>query len=142
MRNINPLWLINMRHIITVILVLFSVTTFAQKDIIRGQQFELTGTIINTVSLPPQCGTVAWGTVVEFEIIKFSDSEYKSETIPLIVTCPESYKDNFFQVGHSYKITAADENQADFGWSIPNESILKEYKLDKNLWVVGAEKIR
>ena len=67
----------------------------------------------------------------EFEIIEFSDSNYKLDSIGVIFTCPEFYENGFFEVGKTYTITVADENQADFGWSIPNESILTKYKLDK-----------
>lgn len=113
---------------------------FGQTDSIRGNQFELKGKIINEISLTPNCGTFAWGTVIEFEIIKFSDSNYKFESIAVIFTCPEFYKDGFFEVGKTYTITVSDENQADFGWSIPNESILTKYKLNKKLWVIKADK--
>jgi hypothetical protein len=34
----------------------------------------------------------------------------------------------------------ADENQADFSWTIPNESALDKYKLKKRLWVVKAHR--
>lgn len=140
--NDNKFPTIKMKHIIITILVLFTATAFAQKDTIRGEQFELTGSIINTVSLPPHCGAVAWGTVVEFKVMKFSDLKYKSDTIAVIFTCPEFYKDNFFQVGQNYRMTVSNENQADFGWSIPNRSILENYHLNSELWVISAEKIK
>ena len=121
-------------------LILISITGFAQVDSIRGNHFKLEGRIINEISLTPNCGYIAWGTVIEFEIISFSNSEYKSATIGVVFTCPEFYKKGFFEVGKTYIITVSDENQADFGWTIPNESILKKYKLDKKLRVVKAEK--
>jgi hypothetical protein len=115
--------------------------TFGQTDkAVRGQQFKLKGKIINEVSLTPDCGTIAWATVIEFEIIEFSDSDYKSNAIGVIITCPEFYKANFFKVGQTYTITLADENQADFGWTIPNESTLDKYKLKKRLWVLKADR--
>ena len=113
---------------------------FAQTDSIRGNQFELKGKIINEISLTPHCGYIAFGTVIELEIIEFSDSNYKLDSIGVIFTCPEFFEDGFFEVGKSYTITVADENQADFGWSIPNESILTKYKLSKKLWVIKAVK--
>ncbi len=113
---------------------------FAQSDSIRGNQFELKGKIINEISLTPHCGIIAWGTVIEIKIIEFSDSNYKLDTIGVIFTCPEFYDDGFFEVGKTYTITVADENQADFGWTIPNESILTKYKLEKKLWVIKADK--
>lgn len=122
-------------------MTLATLLTFGQTDrAVRGQQFQLKGKIIHDVSLTPDCGTIAWGTVIEFEIIEFSDPDYKSRSIGVIVTCPEFYKDNFFQVGETYTITVADENQADFTWTVPNESSLEKYKLKKKLWVVKADR--
>ena len=123
-----------------IILTLSGLLTFGQTDSVRGRQFQMKGKIISDISLTPHCGTIAWGTVIELEIIEFSDSDYKSNTVGVIVTCPEFYKDRFFQVGETYTMTVADENQADFGWTIPNESILEKYKLKKKLWVVKADK--
>jgi len=130
-----------MRQIATLVLTLGTLLAFGQTDkAVRGQQFKLKGKIINEVSLTPDCGTIAWGTIIEFEIIEFSDSDYKSNVIGVIVTCPEFYKANFFQVGQTYTMTLADENQADFGWTIPNESTLDKYKWKKRLWMVKADR--
>ena len=131
-----------MKRLITIILILASLTSFAQQDSIRGSQFRLTGKIINEISLPPYCGTIAWGPVIEFKITTFSDRNYSADTIAVIFTCPEFYGSDFFKAGQSYKMTIADENQADFGWVIPNESILKKYKIEKRLWVIAAEKTK
>lgn len=131
-----------MTRAILIILCLSTTEAFSQTDSVRGQQFELTGKIINEVELTPHCGIIAWGTVIEFEIVKFSKSDYKLTTIGLIFTCPEFYKDNFFQIGQTYNILVADQNQADFGWTIPNQSLLDKYKLDKKLWVIKADRIK
>jgi len=120
-------------------LIFVSSIGFGQVDSIRGNQFELKGKIINEIALTPHCGYLAFGTVIEFEIIEFSDSNYKQDSIAVVFTCPEFYEDGFFEVGKTYTITVADENQADFGWTIPNESILSKYKLDKKLWVIKAD---
>lgn len=131
-----------MRGLSITILLLWTTVGFSQTRPVRGQQFELKGKIIGVVALPPDCGTIAWGTVIELEIIKFSKSDYKSNTIGVIVTCPEFYEDDFFQVGQTYIIEVADENQADFGWNVPNESQLDKYKLDKKLWVIKADRVK
>lgn len=127
---------------ITTILILsfFTLVGFSQNDSIRGNQFELNGQLINEIKLTPHCGTIAWGTVIEFKIDEFSDSSYRLDSIGVIFTCPEFYKDNFFEIGKTYKITVADENQADFDWVVPNESILSKYDLKKKLWVIDAQK--
>lgn len=130
-----------MKKIILIFIWIFiSTIGFGQSNSIRGNQFELKGVIINKVSMTPHCGTIAWGTVIEFKIIKYSDSNYKLDSIGLIFTCPEFYEDGFFEVGKTYSVIVADENQADFGWSIPNDSILTKYNLDKKLWVIKADK--
>jgi len=130
-----------MKRIISMLTLIFiTAIGFGQIDSIRGNQFELKGKIVNEISLTPHCGTIAWGTVIEFEIIEFSDSNYKLDSLGVIFTCPEFYKDGFFEVGKTYTIIVADKNQADFGWTIPNESILTKYKLDRKLWVIKADK--
>ena len=121
-------------------MIFISAIGFCQTNSMKGNQFELTGKIINEVSLTPHCGYFAFGTVIEFEIIEFSDSSYKGDSIGVIFTCPEFYENGFLETGKIYTITISDENQANFGWTIPNESILNKYNLDKKLWVIKAEK--
>jgi hypothetical protein len=130
-----------MKGIITLLTLIFTATIgFAQTDSIQGNQYELKGKIINEIALTPHCGTIAWGTVIEFEIIEFSKSDYTLDAIGVIFTCPEFQGDGFFEVGKIYTLTVLDENQAGFSWSIPNESLLEKYDLDKKLWAIGVEK--
>ncbi len=75
---------------------------FSQTDSIRGPQFELTGNIINEIPRTPHCGYSGFGTVIKFELIELSDSNYKLDSIGLVFTCPEFYKDDFFEVGETY----------------------------------------
>lgn len=133
-------WINMIRIISTLSFLLFSLIGLSLADSIRGKKFELKGKIINEIPLTPHCGNLAFGTVIEFEIIEFSDSNYKRDTIGVIFTCPEFYENGFFEIGKTYVVTVADENQADFGWLIPNESVLTKYKLNKKLWVVKADK--
>ncbi len=128
------------KTILILTLVIKSAIGFTQTDSNSGNKFELKGKIINEISLPPGCGYNVWGTVIEFEIITFSKPEYKSDTIGVVFTCPESYGDNFFQVGKTYIINVIENNQSNFNWNIPNESILKKYELEKKLIVYKAEK--
>ncbi len=122
--------------------LLVSSWNFAQKEKVRGKQFELTGTIINEVGLSPHCGIFAFATVIEFHIQSFSDANYNSDSIAVIFTCPEMYGADFFQKGAQYQITVADENPADFGWMLVNQEALKKYNLPKKLWVLEAEKVK
>lgn len=128
--------------ILTLILSILTLFTFAQTESIRGNQFELQGKLINEITLTPHCGIIAWGTVMEFEIIEFSDSSYKRNSIGVIFTCPEFYKDIFFELSEIYKITITDENLTNIEWAIPNELRLTKYQLKKRLWVVAAEKLK
>lgn len=130
-----------MKKTLAILLFTFiAAISFAQTDSIRGKQFQLKGKIINHIQLTPHCGVVAWGTVIEFQIISFSDTSYKNDSIGVIFTCPEFYKNNFFEIGATYTLKVADENQANFGWAIPNESLLSKYNLKKKLWVMKADK--
>lgn len=132
----------SMKKLLTILVLILAITSaFAQKDSVKGNQFELKGKLIGEVSLPPVCGTIAWGMVVEFEIIEFSDKSYSSETIPVIFTCPEFYGKQFFKVGNTYQITVADQNQASFGWTIPNISVLDKYQYKEHLYVIDAKKL-
>ncbi|MEM6264919.1 MAG: hypothetical protein AAGI38_20575 [Bacteroidota bacterium] len=128
-----------MKHATIILIVLASFAT-AQTDSIRGNQFTLEGEIINGIWRPPGCGTTAWGMVVEFSIREFSDSTYTLDSIPVIFTCPGFYGEGFFKVGEIYSLTLADENQANFGWVILNKFVLEKYTLEKQLWVIEAEK--
>ena len=128
--------------IITFIFPILWFAAVAQNDpIIKGNQYYLQGKIINEVALTPHCGTIAWGTIVELEIQQFSDSSYHRKKIGVIFTCPEFYKNNFFQVGKTYDIKVADKNPASFDWAIPNKKLLDKYNLKFNLWVIDAKKI-
>ena len=126
----------------TLLILTFIITSligFAQTDLINGS-YELKGKIINHISLPPDCGYVAWGTVIEFEIIQFTNPNYKSKSIGVIFRCPESYGDDFFEIGKTYTMSVVENSQTNFSWNIPNKSILKKYNLNKELIVFKAEK--
>jgi hypothetical protein len=128
-----------MKVILGFIFSFYTTLVLAQTDPDRGRQFELKGKLIGKVSLPPDCGIIAWATVIEFEVIEFSDSDYKTTTIPVIFACPEFYKSDFFQVGQVYTVTVGNEKS---GGVIMNESILEKYNLKDRLWAIKAEKIK
>lgn len=114
-------------------MLIVSITGFAQTDTIRGKKFGLKGKIINKISRNPDCGDTAYRTVIEFEIIEFTNVNYESDSIAVIITCPEFYDEGFFESGKTYTLALADENQSKFGWSIPNDSIFTKYNLVKKL---------
>jgi hypothetical protein len=114
-----------MKQALTIILsLIIAVTTFSQTDSIRGKQFQLTGKIINKVQKTPYCGVIAWGTVVEFEVINLVGMTYSNKSIGIVFTCPEKYSNDFLKKGKIFKVVFSDKNQADFGWTIPNIDLL------------------
>jgi hypothetical protein len=112
----------------------------SQTDSIRGKQFQLTGRIIATVQLTPHCGILAWGTVVEFEVVELVGMSYLNKNLGIIITCPEFYKDISFEKGKTYQIVFSDKNQADFGWTIPNREVLKKNGLSFEPFAISIKK--
>jgi hypothetical protein len=121
--------------------LIIAFTAFAQTDSIREKQFHLTGKIAGKVELTPACGILAWGTVIEFEVTKLDGISYHQKMIGIIITCPEFYKDNFFETGKKYQVIFSDKNQASFGWMIPNKDLLKKYNLAFDPYAVEVKKI-
>ena len=104
-----------MKRGISILLIsITGLTTFSQGDSIRGKQFSLKGKIIEKVKLTPDCGIIAWGTVVIFEVIEIVGINYTNKNIGIIITCPELYKANFFKKGKTYQVVFSNENQAQF----------------------------
>jgi hypothetical protein len=113
----------------------------AQTDSIPEETYLLKGKIINEISLTPDCGYFSFGTVIEFEIVEFSDLTYLKNEIGVIFCCPEFYKDNFFEVGKLYEMAVSYEMSYSASWIIPNEKLLEKYNLKSKLWVLNAKKI-
>ena len=117
------------------------ITAYGQTDTVRGKQFQLTGRIAGKVQLTPGCGIIAWGTVVEFEIIELSGMTYTKKNIGIIITCPEFYKKGFFEKGKTYQVVFSDKNQANFGWVIPNKDLLKKNGILFDPYAVSIKKM-
>jgi hypothetical protein len=126
-------------------IVFFSIiwfSAYSQTDSVKGNQFHLTGKIKDKIQMTPDCGVVAWGTVIEFEIIDLVGIDYKNKTIGIIVMCPEFYKKNFFQNGKAYQVVFSDRNQADFGYAIPNRELLKKNSLSFDPYVISIKELQ
>ena len=108
-----------------IILLLLGLIAQSQPDSVRGKQFQLTGKLIGQVRLTPHCGSIAWGTVLEFEMTNIEGMAYKNKSIRIVVTCPEFYGKGFFKKGGLYTVIFSDTNQADFSWAILNKDLLK-----------------
>ena len=102
---------------------------------------EIEGKIINEILLTPHCGYIAFATVIEFEIINSDLKNYEHKSIPIIIKCPEFYKENFFNKKNTYKIKITNNSGTEFGWNIPNLKISENYKLGREFWSFSIEKI-
>lgn len=120
--------------------ILISSLTFAQASKIEGGEYEMTGKIINDITLPPGCGIIAFGIIIEFEIIDTNLKNYMNNQIPIIITCPEAYGKNFFKKNKTYKLIFSDKKQTDFSWTISNLSILEKYSFKKQFWLINIKK--
>ncbi|MFP3593706.1 hypothetical protein [Chryseobacterium sp. SIMBA_038] len=127
-------------HIFILAFILISSDYSSQRTRIKGNKYEITGKLVNNVSLTPNCGYIAFATVMEFEIISTTMKNYHDKVIPVIVSCPESYGENFFKLNSIYNLKIADKKQTSFGWTVPNINIAKKYNLEKDLWVTNVEK--
>lgn len=115
---------------------------FSQNDFIRGKQFSLIGKITKKIQLAPACGFIAFGTVVEFEVIDITGMDYVNKSIGIIITCPEMYGADFFKKGKKYQVVFSNENQTDIGWAIPNKHLLKTNHLMFEPYAITIKKLQ
>jgi hypothetical protein len=120
-------------------IVLF--TFHCKSDSDQPKQFFLKGKIVDPVQLTPGCGVIAWGTVIEFEVVTLVGINYTNKKIGIIVTCPGDYEDNFFEPGKLYEVVFSDENQADFEWAMFNEELLKVNGLSFDPYAIEVKKL-
>ncbi len=130
-----------MKQLLAIMLSLaIGFSAYSQRDSARGEQFQLTGKINNEVQMTPDCGYIAWGTVVQFDVVSISGMAYPNKTIGIIVTCPELYEKGFFVEGKTYKVIFSNKNQANFGWAVPNKDLLKKNGLPYEPYIVSIKK--
>lgn len=129
-----------MKNVITIsILILFGFFNIQNQTFAGKSSYTLKGKLINEFdNTTPYCGIIAFATVVEFEIIDFSDKEYLPKKIPVIFTCPASIDKSQYRLGEIYEFILTDENPALFEWSFleSKEDILNRYDLNKKYWFV------
>ena len=129
------------RGITSILICFLTLLCFGQEDQINGNQYYLTGIMVNNDYGSPYCGDIAFAKVYEFEILTFSDTTYTQDTIGVIITCPEIYPIRF-EVGKTYKISLSDENQAKFDWLVIEEELLKKYNLPYYLWATEISEVK
>lgn len=121
---------------------MFGLSIYSQNDSTAGHKYVLRGKIVKKVQLTPSCGSIAWGTVIEFKVISIIGLIYKNENIGIVVTCPaDMYGDNFFKKDQLYQVTFSDKNQANFGWTILNASLLKNNQLAFIPYAISINKL-
>lgn len=126
-------------QLLSLIFILGISLSFSTKRI-ENRKYKLTGKIVGDIALPPGCGYIAYATVIEFEIIDSNIKNYTNKKIPIIVKCPESYGNHFFEKDKIYTLSLIDKSQTDFGWTITNLNVEKKYNLDKKLWAISIKK--
>ena len=127
------------RIIIILTLLFCGITLNAQTDSTQTKLYTLKGKLVTEFdNLTPECGILAWATIVEFEVIDLSDSEYSKKKIPIIFTCPSSNITKEFKVGEIYELILTDKNQSDFEYTMleSQQDILTKYKLNKEYWFI------
>lgn len=115
--------------IIILTTLFFGLVLNAQTDSINGKEYILKGKLVNGFDgLTPLCGILAWSTVVEFEIIEFSDSKYSQKLIPVIFTCPNSSFTNQFVEGKTYELVLKENflNESDWTMLDSKKEIVKK----------------
>jgi hypothetical protein len=131
-----------MKQLLFIVFCLFVACDHStQTDTIRERQFQLKGRIIGEVELTAGCGFVAFGTVIEFDVIKLQGMRYQNNHIGIIITCPRDYDEGFFEKGKTYQIVFSDKNQANFEWIIVNKDLLKKNGLSFDPYAIEVKKM-
>jgi hypothetical protein len=96
-------------------------TGFAQSVDEKGPYYNFIGRLVETVILPPDCGTFAFAVVHKYEVLKTNYEGYDRQYVLIIQTCPEFLKANFFQRGKVYNIDVTANSGVEFTYSMNNE---------------------
>lgn len=130
-----------MRHFLIIATVFFiAPALYSQSNAQKENRYTLKGRIINKNTLPPHCGTTSMGTLLQIEIIDFSDKAYSSKIIDVIISRPESFNEGFFEAGKTYELRMSDQSKASLGWAIPNESSADHCPTNYTRWLISARK--
>jgi hypothetical protein len=113
---------------------LFSLSSLAQTD---KDYVYLTGKIINEVQITQGKNNA---TVIEFEIIKFSDPSYTQKNIGVVTCCPDIKEFGFYSTGKIYEVKLR-PNKSEENYFIANRSELEKYNLKENLWIYSMEEV-
>ena len=130
-----------MRHFLIIAFIFFIAPSLCgQSNVHKETRYTLKGRIITKNPLPPHCGTSSMGTLIQFEIIDFSDRAYTGKSIDVIISSPESFNEGFFETGNIYELKMSDKSKASLGWAIPNEGSADHCPTNYTRWLVSAKK--
>jgi hypothetical protein len=106
--------------------------------------FQLEAKMISGLDKGAGCGRFKLATVLEFQIIKFSDKTYKMRNIGIVIRCAEFYGKDFFEVGKTYKLNVEIEKEKktgdNFDYTIQNMRTLEKYKTENIFWAISISK--
>ena len=128
-------------YIVISVFFLFVFVSQAQKKSADSEKHYLKGKIINKVDIGANCGYLKLASIIEFEVIEFSNQAYKQTKIGIIFRCPEFYGEKFFEVGKIYEMKVENEKRLefpkDFDFQVQNINVLEKYKLPINYWTLN-----
>ena len=135
-----------MKNIVLIFIILFcGLKSYAQTDPKKAAEYNLKGKLITGFDgLTPLCGILAWATVVEFEIIEFTDTKYVGKKIPVVFTCPGSYHRDLFKVGNTYELILSTDKFDSSEWTFleDRQEILYKFDLEKEYFFVDTKRSR
>lgn len=103
------------------VLTLITTTGFSQSVVEKVQDYKFIGRLVETVRMPPNCGSFAFAVVHKYEVLETNYPDYDKQYVLIIQTCPEFLKDNFFKKNKIYHIDVAIDSGAEFSYSLNNE---------------------
>jgi hypothetical protein len=119
-----------MKHFIaTFMFSLFSLTVVAQTETANEDFVNMKGSILNEVEITKGLKSA---TVIEFEILEFSNPTYTQKYIGVISCCTDAAEEKFYKVGTIYEVKLRG-NKSEDSYSISNLDKLEKYKLERNL---------
>jgi hypothetical protein len=130
---------ISMKNIFLLVLLFYWTDIKAQTSL-PGHLYTLEGKIVGSLKIPPACGGFTFATIIEFKIIKFSDSTYSRKYIPIIFPCPETYGIDFLNIGKVYHIDIGDNYPGEASYLLINKKVLSKYHLEKKFWALMVKK--
>lgn len=129
------------KNILLLFFLCWMISSQGQNSSKNNDQFTLEGKAISNLDIGADCGYFKLATVVEFQIINFSDKAYKNNRVGVVVPCPEFYGSNFFKKGATYilkvKILNEKTSKKDFDYTVQNMKTLEKYKNDNIYWPIS-----